>query len=102
MTEYLVNTITLFVTAWLVSKTPCCRNNKGTLNIGKFTERNDITLKIGSTIYTARGFFKSTGKTLSEKLMRNMEKELEKEPIFCYNIDKSQKGLDCKQERSIV
>jgi len=102
MTGYIINLIALFITAWFGSKIPCCRNNKGTLNIGKFTERNDITLKIGSTIYTARGFFKPTGKTLSEKLLRNMEKELEKEPIFCYNAVKSQKGLDCKQERSIV
>ena len=61
----------------------------------------DITIAVGNTIYTARGFFKPTGKTLSEKLLRNMEKELEIGSDFCYNTVKSQKGLDCKQERSI-
>jgi len=38
---------------------------------------------------------------VSEKLLRNMEKELEIGSVFCYNTVKSQKGLDCKQERSI-
>ena len=99
---YIINTIALFLTAWLITQIPCCRNNRGELNICKLLESKDISITIGNTVYTARGFFKSTGKTLSEKLLRNMEKELDNGAVFCYNGIKSQKGLDCKQERSIV
>jgi len=62
----------------------------------------DITIAVGNTVYTARGFYKLSGKTLSEKLLRNMEKELASSENICYTVIKSQKGLDCKQERSIV
>jgi len=102
MTGYFINSFALFITSWLFSKSPCCRNKRGSLNIESLLEPMDITVKIGSTVYTARGFFKPKGKTLSEKLLRNMEKELEKDENLCYSIIKSQKGLDCKQERSIV
>lgn len=102
MTTYIINTIALFITAWLGRKIPCCQNNRRELSIGKLTSAGDVKVTIGNTVYTARGFFKPVGKTLSEKLMRNMEKELEKWPDLSYNLDKSQKGLDCKQERSIV
>jgi hypothetical protein len=102
MTGYIINAIVLFIAAGILFRIPCCRNNRGSLVIGKLTVPKDVTVTIGNTVYTARGFYKSTGKTLSEKLLRNMEKELETDIISCYNIDKSQKGLDCKQERSIV
>jgi hypothetical protein len=42
----------------------------------------DITIAFGNTVYTARGFFKPAGKTLSEKLLRNMEKDLQIEPAI--------------------
>jgi hypothetical protein len=68
-----------------------------------------VTISIGKTIYTARGHFKTQGLALSDKLLRNMEKELENEHDFCYNgINKSQNSLDCKpnagrhSERSTV
>jgi hypothetical protein len=31
-----------------------------------------------------------------------MEKELDNGAVLCYDIDKSQKGLDCKQERRLT
>ena len=99
---YIINAIAFFIMAWLITKTPCCRNNRGELNIGKLLDSKEVSITIGNTVYTARGFFKPTGKTLSEKLLRNMEKELDNGAVFCYNGIKSQKGLDCKQERSIV
>jgi hypothetical protein len=69
--------------------------------IGVVPHPGDLTIAVGNTVYTVRGFFKPTGKTLSEKLLRNMEKELEISGAVCYNKDdKSQKGLDCKRERS--
>ena len=102
MTEYFINAIALIITAGILFRIPCCRNNRGELRLGKLTENNDITVTIGSTVYTARGFFKPTGKSLPEKLLRNMQKELENRENLCYTIIKSQKGLDCKQERSIV
>jgi hypothetical protein len=102
MTGYVINALALFITAWLITKIPCCQNNRGSLTIGKKAETGDVIITSGNTIYTARGFFKSTGMTLPEKLLRNMEKELEKDENMCYTIFKSQKGLDCKQERSIV
>jgi len=97
----IINAILLFTTFWLITKIPCYKNNRGELKLGELPAVKDITITIGNTIYTARGFFKPTGKTLSEKLLRNMEKSLDKENDFCYTIDKSQKGLDCEQERSI-
>ena len=42
----------------------------------------DITIAVGNTVYTARGFYKPTGKTLSEKLLRNMGKDLQFEKAF--------------------
>ena len=76
--------------------TRCVINNTPKQKLG------DITIAFGNTVYTVRGFFKPAGKTLTEKLLRNMEKELEINDEICYNVDISQKGLDCKQERSIV
>ena len=102
MTEYFINAIALIITAGILFRIPCCRNNRGELRLGKLTANNDVTVTIGNTTYTARGFYKTTGKSLPEKLLRNMQKELEIGSEICYNIDKSQKGLDCKQERSIV
>jgi hypothetical protein len=74
----------------------------GVIYVSEYKLVPDVKIGSGNTIYTARGFYKSTGKTLSEKLLRNMEKELETDENMCYTIFKSQKGLDCKQERSIV
>jgi len=82
MTGYIINAIALFTTAWLIAKIPCCQNNRGELNIGKLLEKRDITLTIGNTVYTACGFFKPSGKTLSEKLLRNMQKDLQLEPVI--------------------
>ena len=77
MTGYIINAIALFIMAWLITKIPCCRNNRGELNIGKLLESKEVSITIGNTVYTARGFYKPTGKTLSEKLLRNMEKDLQ-------------------------
>ena len=77
MTAYLFNAIALFVVAWFISKLPCCQNNRGEFRLGKLTENNDVTVTIGNTVYTARGFYKHTGRTLSEKLLRNMQKDLQ-------------------------
>ena len=82
MTGYIINAIALFTTAWVIAKIPCCRNNRGELNIGKLFEKSEVTFTIGNTVYTARGFFKPAGKTLSEKLLRNMEKDLQLEPAI--------------------
>jgi len=82
MAGYIINAIALFVTAWFGSKIPCCQNNRGELNIGKLLEKSEVTVTIGNTVYTARGFFKPTGKTLSEKLLRNMQKDLQLEPVI--------------------
>ena len=40
MTEYIINAIALFITAWLITKIPCCQSNRGSLNIGKLTDGN--------------------------------------------------------------
>jgi hypothetical protein len=103
MRDYILNTLAILITVLLAREIPCLQNNRGELDIGKLTGRkDDITLAVGSTVYTARGFYKSAGRTLSEKLLRNMEKELDNESAICYTVDKSQKGLDCKRERSIA
>ena len=96
MVQYIINAFAIIITAWFGSKIPYCQNNRGECKIG------ELTITIGKTVYKVCGAFKPTGKTLNEKLLRNMEKELELDTILCYNISKSQKGLDCKQERSIV
>lgn len=96
MTGYIINAVMIFIFNWFINKIPCLQNNRGELDIGKLLETKDVTVKIGNTFYTARGFTKPTGKTLSEKLLRSMEKELANEMTFCYNEKKSQKGLDCK------
>jgi len=93
--EYIFDTLLALTSYWLLTEIPCCRNNRGECKIG------ELTIGIGKTIYKVCGHFKPAGKTFSEKLLRNMEKTLDKKADFCYNVDKSQKGLDCKQERII-
>ena len=82
MSGYIINAISLFITAWIITKIPCCQNNRGELNIGKLLEKSDVTLTIGNTVYTARGFFKPAGKTLSDKLLRNMQKDLQLDTVI--------------------
>jgi hypothetical protein len=74
----------------------------GGIFVSEYKLAPDVKIGSNNTLYTARGFYKPAGKTLSEKLLRNMEKELETDENMCYTVFKSQKGLDCKQERSIV
>ena len=71
------------------------RSRRGEMKTGEFIETAVI---IGKTVYTARAFFKPTGMALSEKIMRNMEKELDNDNGVCYNKVKSQNSLDCKQK----
>jgi len=44
-----------------------------------------MAITIGNSTYAVTGFFKSTGKTVSEKLYRIMEKEVENADFTRYN-----------------
>ena len=44
-----------------------------------------MEINIGSTTFIVNGFFKPTGKSISEKLYRLMEKEVETAVIARYN-----------------
>lgn len=62
-----------------------------------------IVMEFGNSVYKVGGYFKENGTaTISEKLLRLMKIELEKEESLCYNGDNtnSLKSLDCKPERS--
>ena len=44
-----------------------------------------MEITIGSSTYVVNGFFKLTGKTISEKLYRIMEKDIENAVMMRYN-----------------
>ena len=44
-----------------------------------------VQTKIGGTIFEVNGFFRTSGKTISEKLFDLMSKELDNQEVFCYN-----------------
>ena len=42
-------------------------------------------IKIEGTTFEVNGFFKTSGKTITEKLFGLMSKELDNQVVFCYN-----------------
>lgn len=84
----------------------------------------ELTIAIGKTVYNVTCSFNNKSKvSISDKLMRLMENELEKEKNSCYNYSNTNsqivpqrnaaaaggfceakllKSLDCEPERSIV
>jgi hypothetical protein len=45
------------------------------------------------TVYEVSGFFKTSGRTFSEKIFGIMSKELDKQAVLCYNRSIPQKDL---------
>jgi|GEM_PF-5382298 len=52
-----------------------------------------VEMTIGGVIYTVNGFFKNSGKTISEKFYGIMEKEVESPAVVRYNRDIPQESM---------
>ena len=75
MTEYIVTAIALLVTIWLISRIPCCKGKRGTLDVSKLLDTGDKPVRkrkqrIGNTVFHIKSVF--TGQRELEEAINNI------------------------------
>jgi len=81
MIGYIITAIMLFAAAWIISKIPCCKGKRGTLDISKLLGTGSKPVKkrkqrIGNTVFHVKSVF--TGQrvfadAIKSIIMRKME-----------------------------
>ena len=79
--EYIFNTFLALTSYWLITRFPCCRDNRGSLDIGKLLEYDDKLIvkrkqKIGNITYIISSVFNQKAKgDVIEKVSRLIDRE---------------------------
>jgi len=76
MTVYtIITAIALFAAAWIISKIPCCKGKRGTLDVSKLLDTGGKPVKkrkhrIGNTVFHIKSVF--TGQRELEEAINNI------------------------------